>query len=378
MADLKEQTAIPMRPRPKQKARGTSGAPIRSLPVESWPAADRLAWQNACRPSAQLKRGGSASHLREITRNDLSRRYGYFMDFVARSEGLDLDAGLIAYVTPNRVAGYASELEKRVGSVTLHGNVYKLGRTAQLLNPAADLEWLCDLEKDLALVMQPRSKFSRLVYSHTLIEAGLTLMTEAHSVMKGTALQRARQFRNGGMVAFLGFHPIRLKNFAALELGRTLSKVENGWWIVLRAAETKEKSHDERKLDPSLAPWLELYLEKYRPLLNGGNRHDKLLWSSSRGVPMTYKAIERVIKTTTLAAIGVDICPHLFRTSAVSTIAISAPSIPGLGPALLHHNDPGVTGEHYNRAKSSAATQSFGALIRQYRAPKPPGCGPKR
>ena len=109
------------------------------------------------------------------------------MDFVERSEGLDQDAGVIAYVTPNRVAGYEAELEKRVGSVTLHGNIYKLRRIAQLLNPAADLEWLCDLEKDLALVMRPRSKFSRLVYSHVLIEAGLALMTEAHSAMKNCA-----------------------------------------------------------------------------------------------------------------------------------------------------------------------------------------------
>jgi integrase len=289
------------------------------------------------------------------------------MNFVERSAGLDPNAGVIAYVTPDRVARYEAELKKRVGSVTTYGSIYKLRRTAQLLNPAADLEWLCDLEKDLALVMQPRSKFGRLVYSQVLLKAGLTLMTEADSVMEATPLRRARQFRNGLMVAFLAFHPIRLKNFAALDLGRTFRKVENDWWIVLPAIETKEKRHDERKVDPSLVPWIELYLAQYRPALNRRHGDDMLLWSSTRGSPMTYNAIERVIKASTLATTGVDVCPHLFRTSGASTVATSAPSTPGLATALLHHSDPGVTEENYNRAKSADAARSFGALIRQYR-----------
>ena len=54
-------------------------------------------------------------------------------------------------------------------------------------------------------------------------------------------LARARQFRNGLMVALEALHPIRLKNFAALEIGRTFKKVNKAWWIVLSASETKEK-----------------------------------------------------------------------------------------------------------------------------------------
>jgi hypothetical protein len=279
--------AMQKRPSDKHKARIIADPPIRSLPIVRWPAADRLAWKNACRPAARFKRGGAAAHLKEVTQNDLVRRYGYFMNFVERSAGLDPNAGVIAYVTPDRVARYEAELKKRVGSVTTYGSIYKLRRTAQLLNPAADLEWLCDLEKDLALVMQPRSKFGRLVYSQVLLKAGLTLMTEAHSVMEATPLRRARQFRNGLMVAFLAFHPIRLKNFAALDLGRTFRKVENDWWIVLPAIETKEKRHDERKVDPSLVPWIELYLAQYRPALNRRHGDDMLLWSSTRGSPIT-------------------------------------------------------------------------------------------
>ena len=47
---------------------------MRSLPLEEWPRADREAWEQACRPSVRLIKGGAASHLKAITRADLARR----------------------------------------------------------------------------------------------------------------------------------------------------------------------------------------------------------------------------------------------------------------------------------------------------------------
>ena len=61
---------------------------IRSLPIEQWPAADRTAWEAACRPGVRLKGGGAASHLRPVTQHILAQRYGLFLDFVARSRKL--------------------------------------------------------------------------------------------------------------------------------------------------------------------------------------------------------------------------------------------------------------------------------------------------
>ena len=185
--------------------------------------------------------------------------------------------------------------------------------------------------------------------------------------MTETELKRACQFRNGLMIALLASHPIRLKNFAVLELGRTFRRVENDWWIVLPAAETKELRQDERKVDPSLLPGVETYLQNYRPVLNRGKCDHTFLWSSSYGGPMSYNGIERIIKATTRASTGVDVSPHLFRTSAASTVAVFDSRNPGLAAALLHHSDSAVTEKHYNRAKSINATQSFGDLIRKFR-----------
>src|SRR5271163_626825 len=87
---------------------------VRSLPTGRWPAGDRTAWQDACRPSVRLKRGGAASHLRRVTANDLERRSGYFLDFLLRSGRLDMSAAAAAQVTLDNVEAYVVELKARV------------------------------------------------------------------------------------------------------------------------------------------------------------------------------------------------------------------------------------------------------------------------
>ncbi len=121
-----------------------------SLPIEQWSPADRDAWSLACRPSQRLIRGGAGAHMKPVTLSDLARRYGYFLDFLDRSNLLDRGAAAADQVTPGNVAGYLEELKFRVGSVTVYGSIYKLRRASQLLDPRRDLGWLIEHEKDLA------------------------------------------------------------------------------------------------------------------------------------------------------------------------------------------------------------------------------------
>jgi integrase len=78
---------------------------------------------------------------------------------------------------------------------------------------------------------------------------------------------------------------------------------------------------------------------------------------------MSYSGVEKVISATTLATVGIDVSPHLFRTAGASTVAVHAGSTPHLSSALLHHTDPWVTEEHYNRASSLSAAQAYAAFI---------------
>jgi integrase len=175
-------------------------------------------------------------------------------------------------------------------------------------------------------------------------------MMEAEGSTSLSPLVKARQLRNGLMVAMLALHPIRLKNFASLEIGRNLANIDGWWWITLSAAETKEVRPDERRIDDAIAPALSKYLTKYRPVLARESRQSGALWlSPNNGRPMTYHAVADVIERTTRTTIGVGVSPHMFRSAAASSAAVHADYNPYLGSAVLHHRDKRVTEEHYNR-----------------------------
>src|SRR6476620_5737963 len=161
----------------------------------------------------------------------------------------------MALVTPEHVDAFIRELQVRVRSVTVWNSVYKLRRAAQLIAPDANFGWLTEIEKDVALVMVPRSKADRLVLSERLVEAGLILIREAEMFGK-TAQARAIGVRNGLLIALLALHPIRVKNFTALTIADTFINIDGRWWLHIPSEDTKSRRVNERQLpDTSSPPW---------------------------------------------------------------------------------------------------------------------------
>jgi integrase len=302
-----------------------------------------------------------------VTRDDHAWHYGCFLGFIDRRGLLRSKAQAGAHVTFENVDAYIAELKDRVGSVTVHGSICKLRRAAQFIAPGRDFTWLAEIGKDLALEMRPRSKFDRMVMAELLVEAGLTLIHEAEISPTLIELARARQVRNGLMVALLALCPLRRKNFTALEIGRSFVEIHGTWWIVLSASETKENRADERRINELITPVIARYLGQYRPVLARTKNPPSALWlSSSTGAPMSARSVSYVISATTLATVGVNVSPHLFRTSAASTAATHGGDNPHLASALLHHTHPNVTNAHYNRATGLTAADRLRRIVRQY------------
>jgi integrase len=310
-----------------------------------------------------LKPGGAASYLAATSRDDFANRYGAFLGFLQRSRRLDTATAAAAQVTMLNVDAYIRDLEARVRSVTVYNAIYKLRRAAELIAPALDFGWLAEIEKDLALVMEPRPKYDRLVSTERLVEAGLTLMAEA-KLSARTELTRAKGMRDGLMVALLAFCPIRLKNFAALEIGQTFKLVHGSWWIALPRHATKSQRPDERRVPHILNPWIEEHLGRARPVLLRANATCNALWiSSTTARPMTAKNMGILISRLTRECLGVDVSPHLFRTAAASTAAASGSATPNLASAVLGHTDPRVTEDHYNRATNTSAVKAYAKIV---------------
>src|SRR5262249_17279542 len=339
----------------------------RSLPVSEWPEDDRCAWEEACRPGSRLRPGGVASYLAEVSRDDFARRYGAFLGFLQRTNRLEHHAGAAVQVTVSNVEAYIADLNARVRSVTVYNCIHQLRRAVQLLAPSFDFSWLAEIEKDLALEMEPRSKFDRLVLTGRLAETGLTLVSEARK-FANTDLARARGVRNGLMVALLALCPIRLKNFAGLEIGHTFKEIDGCWWIALPGNLTKSRRPDERRVPALLNRFVDLYLSQSRPLLLKSSPPTNALWiSSTTGRRLTTKNLGTLISKITLETIGVDVSPHLFRTAAASTAAAYGGNTPHLASAVLNHTDPRVTEEHYNRATSIGAGRIYAEIISSFR-----------
>jgi integrase len=301
-----------------------------------------------------------------VSRDDFARRYGAFLGFLQRTGRIEHTVTAAAQVTMPNVEAYVAELTARVRSVTVWNCIYKLRRAAQLLAPTADFSWLAEIDKDLALVMEPRSKLDRLVFTNRLVEAGLTLVAEAQEFAKND-FGRARGVRNGIMIALLALCPIRIKNFASLEIGHTFKEASGSWWITLSRTDTKSGRPDERRVPAFLNPFIEVYLNQTRPVLLGACSPTNALWISSQtGRQMTAKNLGILISKLTLKILGVDVSPHLFRTAAASTAAAYGSSTPHLASAILNHTDPRVTDEHYNRAGSVNACKVYSEIINSF------------
>jgi integrase len=347
----------------------TSGKP-RSLPIAEWSAADRLGWAEACQPAQRLKRGGAASHLATVSQDDIANRYGLYLGFLKRTGQLDKAKNAMALITPDNVNAFIGELQARVRSVTVWNSVYKLRRAAQLIAPDADFGWLTEIEKDVALVMIPRSKADRLVLTEHLVEAGLILIREAEMFGK-TALARAVGVRNGLLIALLALHPIRIKNFAALAVADTFINIDGRWWLHIPSEDTKSRRVDERQVPEFITDLVDSYVNTHRAVLCRGDAENLTLWvSSTTGRQLTTKNLGTLISKLTRETIGVDVSPHLFRTAGASTAAVYGGNHPHLASALLNHRDPRVTEEHYNRATTFSAGDEYALITQFYRRQK--------
>jgi integrase/recombinase XerD len=333
---------------------------IRGLKPHAWPVADQRAWTEACRPGGRLTRGGGAAHLKPVTRLDLARRYGLFLEFLVRTGRLTLETSASRLINLENVTSFIADLKSRVSSVSVHGAIAKLRRMGELLDPQWDSAWLRDIEQGLAWDMRPAAKFHRIVDSDRIVEAGQRLMQKAEDSPQLPPRRRAMLYRNGQMIALLALCPIRLKNFAALELGTSLRKIGDRWVIALAACDTKSGRIDERLVPEDLCPALDRYLGAHR---NPAREGESMLWIGRTGKPLAYGSVERSITETARSELGIAINPHLFRDCAASTAYRLAGNVPGLAAALLQHTDSRVTERHYNRAKNSSFAVEFGKMV---------------
>jgi integrase len=73
------------------------------------------------------------------------------------------------------------------------------------------------------------------------------------------------------------------------------------------------------------------------------------------------------VSETTRRAFGRPINPHLFRDSAVTTVALDDPKPIGIVPPILGHTDPRTTEKHNIQAQQIEAGRKYQGSLRALR-----------
>jgi site-specific recombinase XerD len=209
---------------------------------------------------------------------------------------------------------------------------------------------------------QPRSRTERIITTPRLTALGEKLMKDAADA-EGSVASRVI-YRDGLMIALLSVRPLRRHMLALIRIGVHLRQMGEEWRIVIDGSQTKSGRPFETTVPQRIAPFLEHYLRRVRPLILGANRHDHL-WASTKGIPLTDKAIYGIITNRTRRALGRPVNPHLFRHCAATTIAILQPSRIGVARDLLDHVSLATTTAHYTKARSIEASRHYVRVLEQ-------------
>jgi len=235
------------------------------------------------------------------------------------------------------------------------------------MTPGTEFLYLNRARRRLKVRARPvRNKRSRIVPIQRLLQLGLSLIEGAEKGTFARELWRACQYRDGVMILILSCRPIRRDNLAQMRLRKELTKFDGAYALALSETQTKNHRPYERLINSELTPFIDRYLEHYRPILLGSSVSDRV-WISWRGLGMSDCSIYGKVCEHTERAFGHPISPHLFRDCAMTSLADESPEHVWLGMSLLHHADPRIAEKHYNQALESDAIRQYQSFITKSR-----------
>jgi site-specific recombinase XerD len=147
-----------------------------------------------------------------------------------------------------------------------------------------------------------------------------------------------------------------------------LHRKHERYWILFKGSETKNRREIFGPAPDALIRYFDQYFALYRPYLQARYvkpRHPiaaerpNAVWISSYGRAMSEGAIYERIRNATRNKFGRDMCPHLFRDSAATTIATFSPKDIRITTSVLGHTTLATSEKHYNHARSIQALASY-------------------
>ena len=330
------------------------------LAFEDWPAIDRKAWERANALGDVLIDGGPAAGWKPKGRRSAMKAYGYWLRFLENHGHL----GDVAYVggrlTEENLRDYIKSRRARVASTTVVSQLRGLSQAIRAMDPEADRFLIKRAISQLTATATPvRNKTTAMVAPQVLLALCLKLMMNWQERDAHDPRLNAMDYRDGLMIAFLVFCPIRLANLAQMRIGKNLVLAGNEWRVQFDGADTKGGKAIDVPFPAPLIEHLEFYLETIRPMIARDPRTGDALWPSLHNTPMTEHGIYTRITRVGSKHLGLHITPHLFRDIAATHVAETAPDQALMAAPVLQHSSFQTTKDHYIHGQQHKASHLY-------------------
>ena len=336
------------------------------VPVQAWPPHDREAWRAASDPGDIFADAPGYHRLNERSLQSIAGGYGRWIGYLHATEPAALLLDPADRVTELRARDYASHLAATLAPGGLWNYLKNLHAAVRLMAPARDWRWLRAMVAAVERDLRPRSKRHLLVEVSRLVDLGLDLMARASHGPDRLSLRRAITYRDGLLIAFLTYRPVRRRSLALMTIDRHLLKTSDGYLVAFEPGETKTGEPLEYCLPDLLVPSMDRYLAAVRPVFPNADSHQGL-WASAKGRAMDGNALNLAVKRCTKAAFGHAIHLHLFRDCATTDIFVHAPAQVAMASDLLGHRDLRMTERFYNQACALEAGRQYHAVMADLR-----------
>jgi hypothetical protein len=237
-----------------------------------------------------------------------------------------------------------------------------LNEALRVMAPLADRTTLVRVLRRLqkAQRAQPKSAATS-VSSSELYEAGIARMDRVVAAKYEKRDVQAIQYGDGLMMAMLAAKPLRISTVARTDVGAHLVKIAGRYRWSFDALETKNYERARADLPERLTPYIDRWLDSFRPtLLKGGS-------SPARG-RMSVVTLYARFCAATLQELGERINPHKVRKIVATSVAVSMPEQAHIIPQLLDHRSDAIAKRHYILADSLSASARYLACLEKRRA----------
>ena len=292
--------------------------------------------------------------------------YGRYLRWLSEHGLLDPNTRPIDRAGKEQVRAFFNDYRTGRAPSTVALAIRGIAYVVRATHPPDGLPWLTKMAHAMANRAEPvKSKTARMATIAELLNLGRELMKEGRIDLSREHRSGAQVFRDGLMLSALATRPLRRRNLAALQIGKTLVMDAQGVRVIFKEKETKTGATIDWAYPHFLRTDFILYLSNARPILRARATEpdDGYLWVGRRGNRMDAEELTQRISVVTKARLGRRISPHLFRDCVATDIAIHAPEHVGITMPVLGHATLATSQKYYNQASSFHAAQRLQTIV---------------